>query len=132
MYRIANSGILEWYFKDFTPRLFGGSEVNLDRFASSKLFLLYPREPGIRLGNVHNIFWLYFLLITIALIVLIYEILKERTMVKLIQTEQEQITITMERLRQKRRSVRCVKERKTFLRRIHNFIYRIFNRVIVV
>ena len=119
MYRLANSGIMEWYFKERTPRLFGGSEVNLDLFASSRLFLPYPREPEIRLGNVHKTFWLYFSLIIIALIALIYEILKERTKIT--------------RLRQKRRRIIWMKKPKQgILRRIHYFIYRTFNRVIVV
>ena len=67
---MANSGIIQWYCRERIPRMFGGSEILLDQFVSSKLFLPDPPEPEIRLENVHKIFWLYLSLITISLIVL--------------------------------------------------------------
>lgn len=99
--------------------MFGGSDVNLDLFVSSQLFLPEPREPEIRLENFQKIFSLFFSLIIIALIVLVYEILKAKKRI--------------ERLRQERtRIVWMKKPKRGIFKRIHHFIFTSFNRVIVV
>lgn len=75
MYGIANSGILGWYMEERGPRLFGDSEIILDQYVSSKLFLPEPPEPQIKLVNVYIFFQLFVCCFIVSTISLICEIL---------------------------------------------------------
>lgn len=69
--------------KDRVPRqFFGGNEITLDMFASSKLFLPDAPEPIVRLNNITKFIRLYFILILILVIFLSYEIIKHKFMFK--------------------------------------------------
>ena len=119
---------MEWYCKKRIPRLFGGSEIDLDQFVSSRLFLPESPEPEIKLDNVYKFYNLYLSLIIISLIVLIYEIIRDKAMKKLIESEKQIKIISEERLRRKRR----MKVKKSIRRKIEDFYDKIINPVIVV
>ena len=75
----SQSGIIEWFTKERVPRLFGGgSEIVIDQFVSNKLFLAESPEPEIKLRNVHKLFFVFVTLISLASIVLMFEICKFR------------------------------------------------------
>lgn len=78
MLRIGQSGILEWFFQDRVPRLFGNSELNLDKFTSNQLFLAEVPEPEIKQKNMKHAIQLYFASLLISLVVLMYEIYRRR------------------------------------------------------
>lgn len=79
-YRIAQSGLLQWFYKIRFPRLFGDSELNLDELVSYQLFLPEAPEPEIRLNNIRNFCYIYFTCIAIAFMVLIYEVMHNQSM----------------------------------------------------
>lgn len=83
--------------------MFGGSEIDLDQLVSSKLSLPESPEPEIKLDNVYKFYNLYLLLIIISLIVLIFEIIRDKPMKKLTESEEPIQIISEERLRLKRR-----------------------------
>ena len=78
----SQSGILEWFIKERTPRIFGGgSEIMIDQFVSNKLFLVEVPEPGIKLDNVHKLFFLHLFLISLASVVLLFEVFRKEARV---------------------------------------------------
>lgn len=66
---------MRWFILHRIPRIFGGSELNLDKFVNSQLFLPDADEPEIKLENMKNFYKIYFILIFIAFLVLLYELL---------------------------------------------------------
>lgn len=73
--RTSQSGIMDWYVKERVPRTFADSEIILDQYVSSQLFLPETPEPEIKLKNIQKFKYLYFSLLFTSLIVLIYEII---------------------------------------------------------
>ena len=76
MQLVSQSGILEWFFMKRMPRIFGDSEIALDQYVSKNLFLAEAPEPRIKINNVYKLVHLYFVLISMATLVLLFEKLK--------------------------------------------------------
>lgn len=111
------------------PIIFGGSELNLDKFVNSQLFVPDAPEPEIKLENIGNFCKIYFLLIFIAILVLLYEFLHNRSLslVEIHKENKGSVTVTRYKLKKRR-----VRRQFGFIRMMDHLRNKIFNPVIVV
>lgn len=104
--------------KNQMPKIVGNSDMNMDEYVSSKVFLATAPLPEIKHENIHKLYYIYFILFIIATIVLLYERSYRNRYLK---NKELDDWVGIRRLRSRRR--------KGF---VNKLIYRIISRVIIV
>lgn len=118
--------MLEWFYKERVPRLFGESELNLDKFVSNQLFLPGAPDPEIKYQNITHMIQMYIVLIVVSMVVLLYEIFrfKNNSHIRIDERDIRIVRYTINRRRARRGGL--------FNQLVDKLRDRLFNRIVVV